>query len=337
MVRPSIHRSSIIALYGRGVKAQAISQRLGIHRSVVYKTIKWYKTLGTENDRPRPGRPRTVATKSNIKKVRDKVRRNPARSVRRFSKEMGISRSSMMRIVKDYLKLKAYKRNKCHFLTEDAKKKRKDRCQKLLRRIQGGLHRLIVFTDEKVFTVEQAFNKQNDRVYARSQPNCPVERRSHPKSVMVFAGITADGKTPLIFVPQGIKINSSNYLAILKEEFYRWAQKHSGSRHFVFQQDGAPSHKAAVVQDWCRQNFPGFISFGEWPPNSPDLNPMDYSVWSVLEAKSCSKPHQTVESLKQDLQKAWDELSSDYLRATVDAFPEGLKSCIAANGGTFEK
>ncbi|RCN35309.1 hypothetical protein ANCCAN_18827 [Ancylostoma caninum] len=65
----------------RGVKATAISRSLGIHRSVVYKTIKRYKDLGTENDRPGRGRPRTVATKSNIKKVRDKVRRNPARSV----------------------------------------------------------------------------------------------------------------------------------------------------------------------------------------------------------------------------------------------------------------
>ncbi|RCN34321.1 hypothetical protein ANCCAN_19840 [Ancylostoma caninum] len=92
---------------------------------------------------------------------------------------------------------------------------------------------------------------------------------------MVFAGITADGKTPLIFVPEGIKINSSNYLAILKDEFHPWAQRHFRGRHFVFQKDGARSHKAGIVQEWCRQNMPEFISFEEWPPNSPDLDPMD--------------------------------------------------------------
>ena len=30
---------------------------------------------------------------------------------------------------------------------------------------------------------------------------------------------------------------------------------------------------------------------GEWPLNSPDLNVLDYSLWSILEAEACSKPH----------------------------------------------
>ena len=38
---------------------------------------------------------------------------------------------------------------------------------------------------------------------------------------------------------------------------------------------------------------------GEWPPNSIDLNPLDYSVWRILEEKACAKPHPNVESLKQ--------------------------------------
>src|SRR5689334_23128577 len=57
--------------------------------------------------------------------------------------------------------------------------------------------------------------------------------------------------------------------------------------------------------------FPGqahFIGFNEWPPMSPDLNPLGYSVWAVLEAKACQKPHKTIDSLKKALQKAWDEL-----------------------------
>jgi len=26
-------------------------------------------------------------------------------------------------------------------------------------------------------------------------------------------------------------------------------------------------------------NFPAFIDKDHWPPNSPDLNPLDYGVW----------------------------------------------------------
>uniref|UniRef100_A0A914D9S8 Uncharacterized protein n=1 Tax=Acrobeloides nanus TaxID=290746 RepID=A0A914D9S8_9BILA len=43
---------------------------------------------------------------------------------------------------------------------------------------------------------------------------------------------------------------------------------------------------------------------GEWPSNSPDLSILDYSLWSILEAEACSKPHQSVEALKKSLVKA---------------------------------
>ena len=42
---------------------------------------------------------------------------------------------------------------------------------------------------------------------------------------------------------------------------------------FIFQQDGAPVHTARVTQDWLTANC-HFINKNEWPPNSPDLNPL---------------------------------------------------------------
>ena len=40
-----------------------------------------------------------------------------------------------------------------------------------------------------------------------------------------------------------------------------------------------------------------------WPSNSPDLNPMDYSIWSILERKVCSTRYNSLESLKEALVK----------------------------------
>ena len=170
-----------------------------------------------------------------------------------------------------------------------------------MRRLNGGRHRQVLFTDEKVFTIEEVVNKQNDRIYARSNPHLTVPRSAHPKSIMVFAGICYDGKTPLIFVPQGVKVNVTNYLDLLKTHVLPWSKQHFGRKKWIYQQDGAPAHKAKTVQDFCKSNFPDFISYNEWLPNSPDCNPMDYSVWSVLEAKACSKNHSSIESLKKIL------------------------------------
>ena len=103
-------------------------------------------------------------------------------------------------------------------------------------------------------------------------------------------------------------------------------------------------HKAEEVQRFLEENCPDFIKvdispkrqIGEWPPNSPDLNPLDYAIWSILEEKACSKPHPTVESLKRALIKAWDEITIEMLENIVDNFPKRLKACVEAKGGHFE-
>jgi len=49
---------------------------------------------------------------------------------------------------------------------------------------------------------------------------------------------------------------------------------------FVFQQDEAPALTARQTQ-WLKVNCNGFFAKDQWPPNSPDLNPLDYHVWGV--------------------------------------------------------
>uniref|UniRef100_A0A914C8T9 Paired domain-containing protein n=1 Tax=Acrobeloides nanus TaxID=290746 RepID=A0A914C8T9_9BILA len=72
------------------------------------------------------------------------------------------------------------------------------------------------------------------------------------------------------------------------------------------------------------------------PLNSPDLNLMDYSIWSILEAKACSKPHQSIEALKKSFVKAWNAIPQDIIDKAVDDFPKRLKKCIETRGGHFE-
>ena len=82
---------------------------------------------------------------------------------------------------------------------------------------------------------------------------------------------------------------------------------------------------ARISQEFCQENFPDFISKDEWLSSSPDLNPMDYSVRALLESKANAKAHKNLESLKKALQKAWNELNNETLRAIVDDFPKNFK------------
>ncbi|CAF5204098.1 unnamed protein product [Rotaria magnacalcarata] len=51
---------------------------------------------------------------------------------------------------------------------------------------------------------------------------------------------------------------------------------------WTYQQDGARPHTHRLTQEWCAENFPDFISKERWPPNSPDLRPLDYSLRNDL-------------------------------------------------------
>ena len=59
----------------------------------------------------------------------------------------------------------------------------------------------------------------------------------------------------------------------------------SGSEFFIFQQDSASAHRARETVDLRSRETPDFISPTLWSPNSPDLNPVDYKIWSVLQER----------------------------------------------------
>ncbi|CAF4458617.1 unnamed protein product [Rotaria magnacalcarata] len=51
---------------------------------------------------------------------------------------------------------------------------------------------------------------------------------------------------------------------------------------WTYQQDGARFHTHHLTQEWCATHFPDFIPETRWPPNSPDLYPLDYSLSNEL-------------------------------------------------------
>ncbi|ETN73030.1 hypothetical protein NECAME_18540 [Necator americanus] len=128
-----------------------------------------------------------------------------------MAKDLQISERSVRRIVSENLGLRSYRLQSCHALSEENKKTRVIRCRKLLERAAQGRHRSFIFSDEKLFTIEAVYNRQNDRIISpniREANNSGrlVPKKAHSASVMVSAFVTSDGKSPLIFVDSGVKI-----------------------------------------------------------------------------------------------------------------------------------
>ena len=60
---------------------------------------------------------------------------------------------------------------------------------------------------------------------------------------------------------------------------HHYLGNHTTGDAFVFQQDSAPAHRARDTIQLLQQETPDFIGPDLWPPNSPDLNPVDYKIW----------------------------------------------------------
>ena len=201
-------RPAIVRLWKDRKSVMEISRLLHVPHSTVSKAIQRYKKTRNFDDRKGRGRKGTANNRIIRRKIFQRLKANPRthrNSTRKLAAVIGISKSSVHRILKSH-GLKARKDIKGHFLTDRMKQKRLDRCQKLLRRFGAKRHRAILFTDEKWFDVEQAHNQQNYRTWSKDP--IPLEarvisRQQKPQQLMVWAGVSYLGKTPLFFHTSG--------------------------------------------------------------------------------------------------------------------------------------
>jgi len=104
----------------------------------------------------------------------------------------------------------------------------------------------------------------------------------------------------------------------------------------VFQQDSAPAHRARGTVELLTVETPEFIPPMLWPPNSPDLNPVDYKVWSVMQEKVYKKRIKDIDKLRACILTAWDEMDRRIIDAAIRQWCTRLRECIKAKGGHFE-
>jgi hypothetical protein len=296
------------------------------------------------------GRKKSVRTAENIALVGDLIcsqesKPHSHKSPREIERETGISRSSVRRIVKKDLNLKTYKRVIGQNLNDNCRVKRVERCQQLLQRFPNERSvRRIWFTDEKTFTVATPVNSQNDRVYgaARKADVATVrlirEREHFSRNVMVSVGVSRMGKTGVIFIEPGAKVNSAYYCErVLGEGLLPDIRAKCGQYRWTLQQDGAPSHTAKNTINYLERENVSLIEPQMWPPNSPDLNPVDYAVWGALQQQVYhNRKFTTVDQLKQTIVEEWNKLSQRFIDRSIDEWRRRLTSVVQQQGGHIE-
>jgi hypothetical protein len=317
--------------------------------SSVSKLLKKIDQTGTVDRKSGSGKKRTSRTTEHVDAVEELVQSQENapgthRTVRQIAKEIGIPKTSVHEIIFKDLKLVCFKKRRAQELTVANKLTRLVRAKQLLRKYPEHAVSFIWFTDEKIFTVAPPINLQNDRVYASSgtrKKQIPAERllktRSHfSKSVMVSVGVSMLGCTDLILVEPGVKVNGAYYRDVLLTQHLLPAMKHMSSDFFIFQQDSAPAHRAHETVALLSREAPGFISPQLWPPNSPDLNPVDYHIWSALEERVYRSRISDIDQLRKRLAEEWQLFDQNIIDRAIKQWRSRLRSCVREQGGHFE-
>ena len=100
--------------------------------------------------------------------LESKINADPTKSMLRLSKELKIDPKTIRTAVHEDLGMKSYVRVPRQLLTSTLMEKRLERCKKIRNWLRANPETVKFFSDEKIFTVDQVYNRQNDRYIAKS-------------------------------------------------------------------------------------------------------------------------------------------------------------------------
>ena len=70
-----------------------------------------------------------------------------------------------------------------------------------------------------------------------------------------------------------------------------------------------------------------FIEPHMWPPNSPDINPVDYAIWGTLQQRVYrQRQFKTVEKLKRAIVTEWLKLSQRFINNSINEWRRRIEA-----------
>jgi len=92
------------------------------------------------------------------------------------------------------------------------------------------------------------------------------------------------------------------FMTLLEKGLLPDIEAKCGRHKWTLQHDGAPAHTVRNTMEYLEKEKIDFIETHIWPPNSSDLNPVDYAVWGALQQRVYhGRKFKTVEELKQTI------------------------------------
>lgn len=340
-------RTQIVKFYYQNGMSIILTQRAyrrhyGIRdspsESMIRRLIGRFEEQGAVQDRPRTGRPRTATSEAAVERVRESIAEDPSTSTRRRSGQVGMSQSSLRRIL-TRLNLFPYKIQLVQQLKPPDFVQRLQyavRFQDIARGDPEFIHKLIM-SDEAHFHLNGFINKQNCRIWGTENPRVIHQRELHPQKCTVWCGVMSQEVIGPYFFEDDfgntVSVTGKRYRSMIENFLHPAVQDKPGT---WFQQDGATPHTARDTIQLLRHLFEErIISRGceiNWPSRSPDLTAADFFLWGYLKERVYVNKPQTLQHLKNNIEAEIRALGRDILRGVMENTLQRALLCEAENG-----
>ena len=185
-----------------------------------------------------------------------------------------------------------------------------------------------------VFSDESRFEKMPDNTWRRIKrgawnETCFVKKEKYYPGIMIWAAIGVGYRSGVVKCSK--REDSDDYKRIIEESnMIEQCNQLYGAYNWTFMQDGAPCHNSNGTLEWMR---PRMMIIPGWPPNSPDLNPIEM-VWGILKRKLKKHKWQAEEEVFEVIEGMWRNIDSNVLNSLVKDFVHRCELVVKLGGAS---
>ena len=146
--------------------------------------------------------------------------------------------------------------------------------------------------------------------------------------IMVWGAMSYRG-TGLLYHVKG-NLNGAGYIKILQDCAIPTAHLLGYVDDYWYQDDGAPCHRGWIVKDWQLEN--DFRCLENWPPQSPDINPIE-NLWHDIKLDLKRRQHHNHRELANNVRDCWNSVTTERCQTLVRSMPKRIQAVLVAKGG----